>query len=214
MNSNGAKAEARGPTEKEVDAAIQAEAEMAAEQAAPEGPQKMSLEDWQRLDTPEWDPTKFKLRHLKEFIGSLPQPPKEEIPEDHCEGRVIWEMVVVRIGVGQKFQGPHSAPAEGEEEHPPELPRATLRYAYNVTFPCPTEESIEEKKLKKPGVFSRYEILMLILDAVSKTNSPPPEAHDLRRRSGRKNPLLLRYAVVFQALHSSPQGYCLLCCTE
>ena len=204
----------KGPTEDEVDAAIQAEAEMAAEQAAPEEPVKMSLEDWHKLDTPEWDPAKFKWSHLKDFIGSLPQPPKEHVPDDHVEGQVLWDKGEVTIAPGHKVQGPHSRPAEGEEEHPAELPRGQLRYAYNATFPSPTEEAIKEKKLKKPGAFSRFEILMIVVNAVSKTNAPRPDADDKRHRSGRKTLLLLKYAVVFQALHSLQQGCSLLRCAE
>ena len=61
MESDGTNPELKGPTEDEVDAAIQAEAEMAAEQAVPEEPLKMNLEDWHKLDTPEWAPCEVQV---------------------------------------------------------------------------------------------------------------------------------------------------------
>ena len=140
-----------GPTDAEVDAAIEEEKAMAAEEAVAEEKPKMRLEDWRILDTPEWDPEKFTVKDLRVFLASLPQAPAEHVPEDHSEGQVSWDKGVLKIALGQKVQGPHGVPPEGESEDPPELSAGTLRYAYNCTFPCPTEEAIQQKNLKKPG---------------------------------------------------------------
>lgn len=62
------------------DKALEEEQEMAeafkqaeAEAAAMDAELVMSLDDWHSLDTPAWDPTKFKVVHLKKFLDALPQ---------------------------------------------------------------------------------------------------------------------------------------------
>ena len=150
------------------------------------------------------------MKDLRVSLASLPQAPAEHVPEDHSEGQVAWDKGVLKIALGQKVQGPHGVPPEGESEDPPELSAGTLRYAYNCTFPCPTEESIQQKHLKKPGTLSRYDILMLVLDAVAKTNELRQDAPP-GQRQGRKVPLYLKFVVVFQELRSSHLGHCLQC---
>lgn len=138
------------------------------------------------------------------------QAPAEVIPNDDADGsrteitRVPTGSTVpgtTRIAPGQKLQGPHAMPREGEAEHPPELAVRATRVAYLITFACPSPETVQQKKLKKPGEFSRYAILHAVLDAVAKTNAPRSEAWSVGRRQARTTPLLLKFVVVFQERH-------------
>ena len=163
----------------DVDRAVADEAEMQGELAAQEGALapvaplpavKMELADWHKLDTPEWDATKFKVRHLEDFLASLPQAPTESIPESLVVGQATRETEAPRIGPGAKMQGPHGTPSEGDAESPPEANEREVRYAWLLSLSCPSEETIKEKKLKKPGEFTRYQILKAVLAAVAKSN--------------------------------------------
>ena len=136
----------------------------------------MTLEDWHKMDTAEWDGVKYphlqnlKGKHLKGFLASLPQAPPEVIPETLQVGQVAFEEGQLRIAPGHKLQGPHQPPNEGDTESPePEKERA-LHYAWICTLSCPTEKTRAEKNLKKPGEFTRYHILKFVLVAVAKTN--------------------------------------------
>ena len=127
----------------DVDRAVADEAEMQAELAAQEGALapvaplpavKMELADWHKLDTPEWDATKFKVRHLKDFLASLPQAPTESIPDSLVVGQVTRETEAPRIGPGAKMQGPHGTPSEGDAESPPEANEREVRYAWLLSL--------------------------------------------------------------------------------
>ena len=158
------------------DAKLEADAMAMPEPAEEDGAQapveKMTLADWHNLKAPEVA-AKFRLSHLKEFLASLPQAPAEDIPETLVVGQVTWDGEKPRIALGRKVQGPHGIPGEGDTESPLDAALRELHYAWVCTFSCPTEETMKEKKLKKPGEFTRYQIMKAVLSAVAKTNEQP-----------------------------------------
>ena len=144
----------------------------AEEEGAQAPEEKMTLADWHNRQAPEVL-AKFRLKHLKAFLASLPQAPAEDIPETLVVGQFTWDAEKPRVALGRKVQGPHGIPGEGETESPLEAAMRELHYAWVCTFSCPTEETMKEKKLKKPGEFTRYQIVKVVLSAVAKTNEQP-----------------------------------------
>ena len=185
--------------DREVAFELEAAEELAAQKAQPAAAEEMDLVDWRKYGTPAWDATKFTAQHLKSFLAALPQARVELIPDDNEEGVASWEAAEQKVGPREKMQGPHAEPAEGESDGPPEAPGA-VNNAWVCTLSCPTEEAAREKKLKKPGEFTRCEILKALLAAVAKTNGVKP---GVSASQGRKDPLLLKYVVVFQERHAS-----------
>jgi len=114
-----------------------------------------------------------------------------------------WEAAEQKVGPREKMQGPHAEPAEGESDGPPEA-AGEMSGTWVCTLSCPTEEAVREKKLKKPGEFTRYEILKALFAAVANTNGARPGVPTSKGPySGRKDPLFLKHVVVFQERHAS-----------